>query len=44
MTMYFDSIMVLDAGQIVEFNPPTDLLDNKNSVFFSMAKDAGLAS
>ena len=38
------SIMVLDAGRIVEFDPPDELLSNKNGVFFSMAKDAGLAS
>lgn len=36
--------MVLDAGRVVEFDPPNDLLANRNSVFFSMAKDAGLAN
>ena len=38
------SIMVLDAGRIKEFDPPNELLSNKNSVFFSMAKDAGLVN
>ncbi|KRY48044.1 Multidrug resistance-associated protein 1 [Trichinella britovi] len=37
-----DRIMVLDAGRIAEFEPPQQLLDNKNSIFYSMAKDAGL--
>ena len=36
--------MVLDAGRVVEFDPPADLLDNKNTVFYSMAKDAGLVN
>ncbi|KRZ36394.1 Multidrug resistance-associated protein 1 [Trichinella pseudospiralis] len=37
-----DRIMVLDAGRIAEFEPPQQLLNNKNSIFYSMAKDAGL--
>lgn len=38
-----DRVIVLDKGQISEFAPPQDLLQNKNSAFYSMAKDAGLA-
>ncbi|KAG8222673.1 hypothetical protein J437_LFUL002555 [Ladona fulva] len=38
-----DRVIVLDKGQIVEFDPPRTLLENRNSVFFGMAKDAGLA-
>lgn len=35
-------VMVLDAGKIKEMAPPSELLANKSSVFYGMAKDAGL--
>ena len=34
--------MVLDQGRIAEFDPPAVLLDRKDSIFYSMAKDANL--
>lgn len=39
-----DRVLVLDKGAIKEYAPPSDLLKNKNSIFFSMAKDAGLVN
>jgi ABC-type multidrug transport system fused ATPase/permease subunit len=36
--------MVLDAGRVMEFEPPNDLLANRNTIFYSMAKDAGLTN
>jgi ATP-binding cassette subfamily C (CFTR/MRP) protein 1 len=36
-------VMVLDQGQIVEMASPQELLANKNSIFYSMAKNAGIA-
>ncbi|CAG5118189.1 unnamed protein product [Candidula unifasciata] len=35
-------ILVLDAGRIAEFDTVPNLLENKDSVFYSMAKEANL--
>ncbi|CAG2241571.1 ABC transporter 7,ATP-dependent bile acid permease,Multidrug resistance-associated protein 7,Multidrug resistance-associated protein 1,ABC transporter C family member 8,Canalicular multispecific organic anion transporter 2,Canalicular multispecific organic anion transporter 1,Metal resistance protein YCF1,Multidrug resistance-associated protein 5,ATP-binding cassette sub-family C member Sur [Mytilus edulis] len=40
--MDYTRIMVLDAGNISEFDTPSNLLDNCESMFYGMAKDAGL--
>ncbi|KAG0695819.1 P-loop containing nucleoside triphosphate hydrolase protein [Suillus ampliporus] len=37
-----DRVLVLDAGRIAEFDTPTKLLENKSSIFRSMAMEAGL--
>lgn len=37
-------VMVLDKGRLVEFASPQELLNNKQSIFYGMAKDAGLVS
>ncbi|CAL1540417.1 unnamed protein product, partial [Lymnaea stagnalis] len=41
--MDYTRILVLDAGRIKEFDDPKVLLQNPSSMFYSMAKDAGLA-
>lgn len=38
-----DKVLVLDKGIIAEFDTPKNLLDDKHSVFYGMAKDAGIA-
>lgn len=34
--------MVLDKGEIREYASPNELLADNNTIFFGMAKDAGL--
>ncbi|KAG2139678.1 ABC transporter type 1, transmembrane domain-containing protein [Suillus clintonianus] len=40
--MESDRVLVLDAGRIAEFDSPQKLLENKSSIFRSMAMEAGL--
>jgi len=42
--LFFCRVMVLDQGEIKEFDSPDVLLKNKGSAFYAMAKDAGLVS
>lgn len=39
---YVCRVIVLSDGQIQEFQSPNVLLENKQSLFYAMAKDAGL--
>ncbi|ESP02039.1 hypothetical protein LOTGIDRAFT_111500, partial [Lottia gigantea] len=40
--MDYDKIMVLDSGTIKEYDSPNRLLEDKTTIFYGMAKDAGL--
>ncbi|XP_076459189.1 multidrug resistance-associated protein 1-like [Babylonia areolata] len=40
--MDYTRILVLDAGEIAEFDSPQELLQNPDSIFYDMAKSAGL--
>eukprot|EP01124_Arcella_intermedia_P029518 TRINITY_DN625_c0_g1_i1.p1 TRINITY_DN625_c0_g1~~TRINITY_DN625_c0_g1_i1.p1 ORF type:complete len:1466 (+),score=369.04 TRINITY_DN625_c0_g1_i1:648-4400(+) len=37
-----DKVLVLDSGQVAEFAPPEVLLKDKNSIFYSLANEAGV--
>ncbi|KAG8721626.1 hypothetical protein FRC09_007600 [Ceratobasidium sp. 395] len=39
---YFDRIIVLEAGSVVESGEPEELLKNKNSLFYALATEAGV--
>lgn len=39
-----DRVIVLDQGNIAEYDTPKALLDNKDSIFYSMARNAGITS
>lgn len=39
-----DRVIVLDQGKIAEYDSPAVLLANKDSIFYGMAKNAGLVN
>jgi len=41
---YIYRILVLETGNISEFDTPASLLNDNHSVFYGMAKDAGLVT
>jgi ATP-binding cassette, subfamily C (CFTR/MRP), member 1 len=38
----YDRVLVMDKGEVAEFDSPQTLLANTNSIFYSMAKEAGI--
>lgn len=40
--LYRFRVMVMSQGQILEMDKPSNLLENSNSAFYKMAKDAKL--
>ncbi|KAI0725334.1 metal resistance protein YCF1 [Fomitopsis betulina] len=41
--MESDRVLILSAGEVTEFDSPKNLLSNKQSAFYSLAAEAGLA-
>ncbi|XP_076331066.1 multidrug resistance-associated protein 1-like isoform X3 [Tachypleus tridentatus] len=41
--MDYDRVIIMDQGKIIETGPPKNLLAETGSVFYGMARDAGLA-
>ncbi|XP_034256173.1 multidrug resistance-associated protein 5-like [Thrips palmi] len=39
----YDRVMVMDAGKVVEFDKPSTLMSNRESVFYGMLEAAGVA-
>lgn len=39
----FDKIIALDAGEVIEFDTPQNLIAKKEGIFYSLCKEAGLA-
>lgn len=42
--MDYDRILVLDKGQVAEFDSPSALLSDSTSIFYGMTKEAGLTA
>jgi len=40
---YYDRVLVLDAGEIAEFDTVLNLFDKENSIFRSLCNEAGLS-
>ncbi|KAJ3481401.1 hypothetical protein NLI96_g7684 [Meripilus lineatus] len=40
--MYYDRIMVMDAGEVAEIDTPLNLYDKEDSIFRSLCNEAGL--
>ena len=41
-SVYYDRILVMDAGQVAEFDTPLNLFDKEDSIFRSLCNEAGL--
>ncbi len=42
LPVYYDRILVMDAGRVAEFDTPLNLFDNEQSIFRSLCEEAGL--
>lgn len=42
-SVYYDRILVMDAGKVAEFDTPLNLFDNEDSIFRSLCNEAKLS-
>lgn len=40
--VYYDRVLVMDAGKVAEFDTPLNLFDREESIFRSLCNEAGL--
>ena len=43
LTVYYDRILVMDAGRVAEFDTPLNLFDREDSIFRSLCNEASLS-
>ena len=41
--VYYDRVLVMDAGQVAEFDTPLNLYDKDDSIFRGLCNEAGLS-
>lgn len=41
--VYYDKIIVMEAGKVAEFDTPMNLFDQRDSIFRSLCEEAGLS-
>lgn len=42
LEVYYDRVLVMDAGKVAEFDTPLNLFDKADSIFRSLCDEAGL--
>lgn len=42
-SVYYDRILVMDAGKVAEFDTPLELFDKEGSIFRSLCNEANLS-
>jgi ATP-binding cassette, subfamily C (CFTR/MRP), member 1 len=43
LLVYYDRILVMDAGQVAELDSPLNLFDKEDSIFRSLCNEAGIS-
>ena len=42
-SVYYDRVLLMDAGRVAEFDSPLNLFDKEDSIFRSLCNQAGLS-